>query len=118
SGRFMSTRLTSPRPGQPACSVRNVCKAKRKLPRALSSLWRPRARGLLPAFEQITDLREQHLLPRQSRRLRRLGLDDPIQDPDHDEQDPSDDNEVEDDGEEISPRQDGALLFGFYPGIG
>src|SRR5215471_11837686 len=104
----------SPRPGQPACSVRNVSKAKRKLPTAKSSLWRPHARGLLPAFEQITDLREQHLLPRQSRRLRRLGLDHPIHYLDHDEQDPSDDDEVDDDGEEISPRQDGTLLFRFH----
>jgi hypothetical protein len=72
-----------------------------------------RREGVLPAFEQIADLREQHLLPRQSGRLRRLGLDDPVHHLDHDEQDPGDDDEVDDYGDEISPRQDGTLLFGF-----
>src|SRR5262249_49844488 len=78
----------------------------------------PTRGGSCPRLSRSRISVSKHLLPRQSRRLRRLGLDDPIHDPDHDEQDPSDDNEVDDDGEEISPRQDGTLLFGFYQGIG
>jgi hypothetical protein len=72
---------------------------------------------ILLALEQIANFREQHFLFRQCRRLRRLRLQHTIHQLDHEEQDPSDDDEVDDDGDEISPRQNGALLLGFDQSI-
>src|SRR5262249_33416083 len=67
----------------------------------------------LLALQQIADLREQSLLLGQCGRVRRLGLHHPIHQLDHEEQNPSDDDEVDDDGEETPPRQDRALFLGF-----
>src|SRR6516164_367050 len=71
------------------------------------------ARSSLLALQQVADLREQSLLLGQCGRLRRLGLHDLIYQLDHEEQNPSDDDEVDDDGEETPPRQDRALFLGF-----
>src|SRR5262249_48011074 len=62
------------------------------------------ARSSLLALQQVADLREQNLLLGQCGRLRRLGLHDLIHQLDHEEQHPSDDDEVDDDGEETPPR--------------
>src|SRR5260221_6313338 len=86
----------------PGVKARNL--AARKFSRDASPLL---------ALQQVADFREQRLLLGHRRRLRRLRLHDPIHQLDHEEQNPSDDDEIDDDGQETSPRQHGALLPGF-----
>src|SRR5262249_62158457 len=62
-----------------------------------------RPRSLLPALQQVADFREQQLLLGQYRSLR-LGVYDLVHQSHDEKQNPSDDDEVDDDGEEIAPR--------------
>src|SRR5215471_9990931 len=102
AGKFMRSEQRTAAHKVPGVKMHGL--AARKLSRDLSSVL---------ALQQVADFREQYLLLGQRRRLRRPGLHHLIHQLDHEEQDPSDDDEIDDDGQETSPRQDGALLPGF-----
>src|SRR5687767_14789159 len=71
------------------------------------------------ARQEIADLLQQNLLARwRRRRLCLLLSPDPLNEIDKQEQHRSDDRKVDDDGEEVSPRQHRALLLGLHEGVG